>query len=156
MLKQWLQCFCLVHAKVAIKKADTRVSGVDRSHWILFFPLGQPNMKEAIDRAIEKYPGAIGLCDGVVKSRTWWALLYGQNAYIVEGTPLYAPAQTSLDVKELKDKSNGAVFLYHEVTAGDTLESVAELYGVSSSDIINWNGMDNSTLLEGTKLLLCV
>lgn len=55
----------------------------------MWIPLGFPNMKEAIDKAIEKYPGAIGLVDGVVKSKGWTAILYGQNSYVVEGTPLY-------------------------------------------------------------------
>ena len=72
-----------------IKKADTRVKGVDKSHVVLFLPIGSPNMKEAIDKAIHQYPGCVGLADGVVKSSFWDAILYGQSSYIVEGTPLY-------------------------------------------------------------------
>lgn len=71
-------------------KGDKRVEGKDLSHTVLFIPLGSPNLKEAIDKAIESVPGAIGLVDGVVKQKSWWAFLYGQNSYIVEGTPLFA------------------------------------------------------------------
>jgi len=71
------------------QKGTKRVKGTDVSHTVLFLPLGFPNMKEAIDKAIEEIPGAIGLVDGVVKSSGWTCLLYGQNKYIVEGTPLF-------------------------------------------------------------------
>lgn len=55
---------------------------------ILCFPTGYPNLKDAIDRALDKTPGAIGLADGVVYYKSWWAILYGQNKFIVEGTPI--------------------------------------------------------------------
>ena len=76
-------------------KGDTRVKGKDLVHTILFFPLGAPNLKEAIDKAIESTPGAIGLADGVVKSKSWYAIVYGQNAYIVEGTPIFEATEES-------------------------------------------------------------
>lgn len=76
--------------KVAsLQKANQRVKGVYRAHTILFLPIGIPNMKEAIDKAIDKYPGAIGLVDGVIKSKGWSILVYGQSSYVVEGTPLF-------------------------------------------------------------------
>lgn len=74
---------------VEFKKGSTRVKGKDTAHWVLFIPFGTPNLKDAIDRAIESTPGCIGLVDGVVKSNAWWAILYGQSKYIVEGTPLF-------------------------------------------------------------------
>ena len=49
-------------------KGDKRVKGVDKTHIILCIPIGSPNLKEAIDKAIEQCPGAIALADGVVKS----------------------------------------------------------------------------------------
>ena len=49
-------------------------------------------MKEAIDRALEKVPGAVALVDGVVSSKFIYFLVGGMNAYIVEGTPLIDPA----------------------------------------------------------------
>ena len=70
------------------QKATSRVKGVD-SKWSVLFVPGVPNMKEAIDRAIEQYPGAVALTDGVVYQKSWTCFLVGQNKYIVEGTPLY-------------------------------------------------------------------
>lgn len=145
---------------------------------VLFFPLGSPNLKEAIDRAIEQYPGAIALSDGVVKSHFWWCLFYGQDSYIVEGTPLYE----NHSVEEIKssyvgrsDASNTtqtgfqnnanvsssqqsnesfAVMFYHDVKKGDTLSNVAESYSVNIADIIRWNQLNSSELTPGTKLII--
>jgi hypothetical protein len=67
---------------------DTRVKGQDVSHQILFFQVGQPNMKEAMDNAIEKTPGAVGLSNVTVKQVGWSALLYGQTYFEIEGNPI--------------------------------------------------------------------
>ena len=71
------------------ERASARVQGVDTAHTILIFPTGTPNMKEAIDRAIETTPNANALVDGVVNLRAWQIpFIYGQTSYVVEGTPL--------------------------------------------------------------------
>ena len=71
------------------KKSDTRKEGKDLTHIILFIPIGRPNMKEAIDRAIESTKGAVALVDGVVYSKFFWIpSIYGQQSFIVEGSPL--------------------------------------------------------------------
>lgn len=70
-------------------KGKTRVEGTDVAHIIIFIPTGAPNMKEAVDRAIESVPGAVALVDGVVTVNNFYIpLLYGQSSYVVEGTPL--------------------------------------------------------------------
>jgi len=74
-------------------RGPSRVEGSDKVHIIIIIPTGTPNMKEAIDRAIESVPGAIALMDGVVSQRAWTIpLIYGQSMFIVEGTPLVDPA----------------------------------------------------------------
>lgn len=66
-----------------------RVEGVDACWWVTFIPLCVPNMKEAVDRAIESAgPGYDALIDGVVSSSAWHVLLTGKNSFIVEGTPV--------------------------------------------------------------------
>ena len=94
-------------------RSKTRTEGTDIVHLIIYFPTGIPNMKEAIDRALEKVPGAIALVDGVVYHKYWWALVYGQHMYVVEGTPLIDPSLTDNTVKmpeylivKLKGKAN--------------------------------------------------
>ena len=146
-----------------LKKANQRVKGVDRSHIILFIPFGTPNMKEAIDRAIEQYPGAIGLADGVVKSKGWTAIFYGQNSYVVEGTPIYEADLKELDtnlesdLKEYKtplrqEQQEVNMLFFHEVKEGDTLPGIAASYNVKIADIIKWNQLNSDVLTKGSKL----
>jgi hypothetical protein len=74
------------------KRGPSRVEGEDKVSIIIIIPTGTPNIKEAVDRAIEKVPGAIALLDGVVYAKGWWIpYIYGESSYAVEGTPLIDP-----------------------------------------------------------------
>lgn len=74
------------------KRGTSRIEGEDKVCIIIFIPTGVPNIKEAVDKAIEKVPGAIALLDGVVTSKGWWIpYIYGESSYVVEGTPLIDP-----------------------------------------------------------------
>ncbi len=74
------------------KRGPSRVEGKDLAQIIIIIPTGTPNIKEAIDRAIESVPGAIALLDGVITAKSWWIpYIYGESSYVVEGTPLIDP-----------------------------------------------------------------
>lgn len=156
----------------SIKKAEQKVQGVDKKHMVLFIPFGYPNMKEAIDKAIESYDGAIGLVDGVVKSRYWTCLFYGQNSYIVEGTPIYESTEV---ISGLENKNNQAsqnsritpynnvqpdnqfsMVFYHEVKKDETIFTIANLYDIPATDIIKWNKLSTQYIHEGMKLIIMV
>lgn len=137
----------------SLQKANQRVKGVDKSHVVLWIPLGMPNMKEAIDKAIEKYPGAIGLADGVVKSKGWTAIFYGQNSYVVEGTPIYEADTEKMDVSIPANNQSGETMLFfHEVKEGETLQSIAASYNVTIGNIIKWNQLNSNVVTKGAKL----
>jgi len=137
----------------SLQKANQRVKGVDKVHQVLFIPLGMPNMKEAIDKAIEKHPGAVGLVDGVIKTKYWTALLYGQNSYIVEGTPIYEADAEKMGISTSTNTQSGETMLFfHEVKEGETLPMIAASYNVSVGDIIRWNQLSSNTVTKGTKL----
>ena len=56
---------------------------------ILGIPLGTANLKEAVDRAIEKAgPGYDALIDGVVYAVSKFYILFGSFGYKIEGTPI--------------------------------------------------------------------
>jgi len=75
------------------KRGASRVEGEDKYSIIIFIPTGTPNIKEAIDKAIESVPGAIALLDGVITQKAFWIpYIYGEVSYVVEGTPLIDPA----------------------------------------------------------------
>ena len=74
------------------KRGRERVTGTDVKHVIIVIPTGRPDVKQALDRAIESTPGAIALVDGVISFHSWFVpLVYGRQWYEVEGTPLIDP-----------------------------------------------------------------
>lgn len=74
------------------QRGGSRVVGEDSKPIILIIPTGTPNIKEAMDRAIESQPGAVAILDGVVTHTFWWIpYIYGTNTIKVEGTPLIDP-----------------------------------------------------------------
>jgi len=71
------------------QRGKSRVDGVDMAHWIIIIPTKSVNIKEAIDQAIQTTPGCVALLDGVLYYKFWLIpYIYGQQAYIIEGTPL--------------------------------------------------------------------
>lgn len=89
----------------SFKQGNSRAQGEDITHIIIFIPTGVPNVKTAIDKAIESVPGAVALVDGVLSLESWWIpYIYGRQSYIVEGSPL-------INQKELGAAKNGAYFV---------------------------------------------
>lgn len=77
----------------SFKRAQSRVTGEDSVCIIIIIPTGVPNMKTAIDKAIESVPGAIALLDGVLSQKVWYIpYIFGKSSFVVEGTPLIDPA----------------------------------------------------------------
>ena len=59
---------------------------------VVLFPLGIPNFKTAVDRAIEKNPCSVALSD-VVITQLNQAFIFGQIGYRVEGTQILDMSQ---------------------------------------------------------------
>ena len=66
------------------KRGTARVKGQHMVGNSGFTPIVYPNMKEAIDNAIEGTPGAVALLDGVISQK----ISPFKTGYVVEGTPL--------------------------------------------------------------------
>lgn len=82
------------------QRGKSRVEGKDSASIIIFIPTGVPDVKEAIDRAIESVPGAVALVDGVVTYHFFYIpYIYGKETYMVEGTPLIDPALASVELE---------------------------------------------------------
>ena len=157
------------------KKATTRVKGVDSKLSILFFP-GIPDMKEAIDDAIEKYPGAVALTDGVVYNKSWSCFFFGKNTYVVEGTPLYpelgnggdhydqrpnpTPQSTVVSqpvvTPQPSSPSVNVMRVTHTVEDSETLISIASAYKISVLDIMKWNNLSSNKVYKGMKLIVFI
>ncbi len=144
--------------EVTLKQADQRVTGVDSKGMILTFPLGIPDVKEAVDDAIEKYPGAVALSNAVVKSKGWNAIFYGKTKYVVEGNPVYidkdaAVAQAVQPAAGASQPAN-ALQIVHEVKANETIATIAATYNVSVRDVVAWNHLTSSNLTAGMRLVI--
>lgn len=68
-----------------------RVIGEDKAP-VVIFPLGIPNVKTAMDRAIEKNNCAVALSD-VVVSQLNHSFLFGMIGYRIEGTEIIDRSQ---------------------------------------------------------------
>lgn len=78
------------------KRGQSRIEGEDKVSIIIMFPTGVPNIKTAIDRAIESVPGAVALLDGVLSVKAWYIPpIFGEQSYVIEGTPLIDPGLVS-------------------------------------------------------------
>lgn len=75
-------------------RVDTsvRVTGVDeRKMYFLGSAVDMPDLKEAIDNAIEKNNGCVALLNAVVTYKECWIpFVLGQTSFEVEGNPVYA------------------------------------------------------------------
>ncbi len=81
-----------------------RVTGEDKVPVVLF-PLGIPNFKTAVDRAIEKDRCAVALSD-VVITQLNQAFIVGQIGYRVEGTQLLIALNQNVKNNMMKYKSS--------------------------------------------------
>lgn len=148
-------------------KGNQRVKGVDKTPMILCFPLGTPNLKEAIDKAIEKTPGAIALADGVVKSKYVNFFFYGYDSYIVEGTPLFPTdipqnnytqgnvyQQTGNTGTPPTTTERSVMKFTHEVNTEKNVSELAKMYDVSVPNIMKWNKLSKPTLSKGQKIII--
>ena len=82
--------FTMISTKNVILGSDTMKSkgtyeGEDTRSIIIFVPLGEPSIKEAADRAMERGGGNLML--NVVLYRSYWyvPLIYGEVTYTIKG-----------------------------------------------------------------------
>lgn len=146
-------------------KANMRVQGVDKAH-IIIVPFKRPDLKEAIDKAIEKYPGAVALADGVVKHKSWSVFFYGQSSFIVEGTPLYETGAAQPNNTGYQSSNNAytqpsntgnttnVMRITHQVNNEQNVTELAKMYGVSVADILKWNKLTNPALTPGQNIII--
>ncbi len=75
----------------------SRVTGSD-CVFVFLIPLGAPNLKSAIDKAIEGAgPGYDALVDGVVYTKNY-SFLLGQLCYEVQGTPINTRSRAAAEI----------------------------------------------------------
>jgi LysM repeat protein len=82
-----------------------------------------------------------------------WPLQVGQKLMISPGN--ITPSPTLSSIQRLTPETDGNY--YHTVQSGETLSYIAGLYEVPLSDLMSWNGLNNTSIIySGQKLLLLV
>lgn len=82
-----------------------------------------------------------------------WPLQIGQRLIISPGNITPSPTLTIL--QRLTPEADGRY--YHLVQSGETLSWIAGLYEIPLADLLNWNGLNSSSVIQpGQKLLLMV
>jgi LysM repeat protein len=82
-----------------------------------------------------------------------WPLQIGQKLLISPGT--ITPSPTLSALQRLTPAAGGKY--YHTVQSGETLSWIAGLYHVRLSDLMSWNGLDDTAIIRpGQKMLLRV
>ena len=72
------------HVKVSKLPKTKDVVGESKRVIFLFFPLGLPSIKEALDDALSKADGDL-MIDAGLYTRSWW-FIFGETGYELRGT----------------------------------------------------------------------
>jgi hypothetical protein len=70
------------------EETGEKTRGEDCQHIIVFVPTGVPNMKTAVDRALESKDAYMLTNARLTSSFFYIPYIYGQEKYIVTGTPV--------------------------------------------------------------------
>jgi len=79
-----------------------------------------------------------------------WPLQVGQKLVINPGN--ITPSPTLSAIQKLTPEADGSY--YHTVQSGETLFWIAGLYDVPLSDLMNWNGLNNTSVIRPDQKLL--
>jgi LysM repeat protein len=79
-----------------------------------------------------------------------WPLQIGQKLVIDPGH--ITPSPTLTNLQKLTPEADGNY--YHTVRSGETLSWIADLYGVPLTDLMIWNGLNNSSIIRPDQKLL--
>ena len=90
------------------KRSNQKVEGTDIAHIIVIIPTKfNVTIEDAVDNALNQVPGAVALVDAVLRYKSFYIpYIYGQTAYIVEGSVLVDP--------KLADIDNASETLYYQ------------------------------------------
>jgi len=79
-----------------------------------------------------------------------WPLQVGQKLVISPGN--VTPSPTLNAIQKLTPDADGRY--YHTIQSGETLLWIAGFYEVPLSDLMNWNGLDNTSVIYANQRLI--
>jgi hypothetical protein len=103
-------------------RSNQRVDGEDMLYLIILIPTkGSITIEDAVDKALEKVPGAVALVDAVIRHKYFNMILFAASGYVVEGSVLIDPKLASAG-EQIESKyvvvysTDGKEFIRKEVT----------------------------------------
>ena len=128
----------------------------------MFVPAA-PDADGRIIHEVQPYQALITIADAyhvtvdrILTLNGWqqeWPLQVGQKLVINPGN--ITPSPTLSNIQKLTPEADGSY--YHTVQSGETLFWIAGLYDISLSDLMAWNGLNNTSVIRPEqKLLLLV
>ncbi|MGP1458557.1 MAG: hypothetical protein ACTTKL_04535 [Treponema sp.] len=90
------------------RRDNARLTGEDLAHIILVFPTKIITIEDAVDKALDKVPGAVALVDAVLRDKQVIGVVYQRHSYIVEGSVLIDPKL----VAEAQEESKYYIGIY--------------------------------------------
>ena len=93
-------------------RSNQRIEGEDMYHIIIFIPTKfNISIEEAVDKALQKVPGAIALIDAVLRYKSFYfPYIYGRFGYYIEGNILLDPKYAA----SADEESSNYLVLYTE------------------------------------------
>jgi LysM repeat protein len=122
--------------------------------------LAAPDENGRIVHEVQPYQALINIADAyrvpidqILRLNGWqsdWPLQIGQKLLITAGN--VTPSATLSPIQMLTPAEDGRY--YHTIHSGETLSWIAGLYGVSLLDLMNWNGLNNTSVIRPEQKLL--
>ena len=129
-----------------------------------------PTGKVPVIYRVKKNDSLIGIAElfntRVTDIRNWNNIPYTSTISVGQSLSLYVPEEkkdfyASLDnqtpvektiIKNTYSKNTSSAWVYHRIKRGDNLNSIATRYGVSISEIKEWNNLRSDRILLGSRL----
>jgi LysM repeat protein len=108
---------------------------------------------QALSTIAEAYGVSVDRILALNRLQADWPLQVGQKVLISPGN--ITPSPTLSAIQKLTPEADGKY--YHTVQSGQTLSWIEGLYNISLADLMNWNGLNNTSIIRpNQKLLLLV
>ena len=144
------------------------IPGKDTAGYATPTPIGMvaiqaPDADGRIIHEVQPYQALITIADAyhvtvdrILTLNGWqqdWPLQVGQKLLISPGN--ITPSPTLSAIQKLTPAADGKY--YHTIQSGETLLWIAGLYDVPLADLMNWNGLNNASVIHpDEKLLLLI
>ena len=152
-----------------LNSSEENTNGIDSEPSLLTTPV-TPAGKVAVTYRVKKNDSLLGIAElfntRVTDIRNWNNIPYTTTIGVGQSLTLYVPEEkkefyASLDnqtpvektiIKNTFSKKTANAWVYHRIKRGENLNSIAVKYGVSISEIKEWNSLRSNKILLGSRL----